>query len=213
MQPSTDDLVWYVAYGSNMAAARFSCYLRGGRPTGAGRTYRGCRDGSPPRDSTGVRLRGGIRFAGLSSVWGGGMAFYDPGLDTELAARAYLVTFAQFSDVVAQETRRPVGADLRLGDTTTPRRWPAPSQVYESVLHLGDRDERPMLTITSLQDHPAEAPSAAYLRTLLGGLGETFDWSASARASYLMAAAGVRLGWDHDALVGLCHGAGDPQEQ
>ena len=31
----TDDPVWYVAYGSNLRAARFGCYLAGGRPDGA----------------------------------------------------------------------------------------------------------------------------------------------------------------------------------
>ena len=40
----TDDPVWYVAYGSNLRAARFGCYLAGGRPDGACRTYDGCRD-------------------------------------------------------------------------------------------------------------------------------------------------------------------------
>jgi hypothetical protein len=33
----TEDLVWYVAYGSNMRAARFGCYISGGRPRGARR--------------------------------------------------------------------------------------------------------------------------------------------------------------------------------
>jgi hypothetical protein len=47
-------------------------------------------------------------------VWGGGIAFYDPAADGELAARAYLLTFGQLSDVVAQEARQPVGSDLAL---------------------------------------------------------------------------------------------------
>ena len=36
----TDDPVWYVAYGSNLRAARFTCYLAGGRPDGACRPTR-----------------------------------------------------------------------------------------------------------------------------------------------------------------------------
>ena len=74
----TDDLVWYVAYGSNMNAARFACYISGGRPRGGSRTYLGCRDQSPPRRDVGIHLGGGITFAGSSTVWGGGIAFYDP---------------------------------------------------------------------------------------------------------------------------------------
>ena len=31
--------VWYASYGSNLARDRFLCYLEGGRPKGATRTY------------------------------------------------------------------------------------------------------------------------------------------------------------------------------
>jgi hypothetical protein len=66
-------------------------------------------------------------------VWGGGIAFYDPVAHGRLAARAYLVTFGQLSDVVAQEARRPVGSDLVLGDGAD--RWPVGgSHVYETLL-------------------------------------------------------------------------------
>ncbi len=99
-----------------MRAARFGCYISGGRPSGANRTYLGCRDPSPPLRDIGIHLAGGLTFAGASRVWGGGVAFYDPHADGEIVARAYLLTFGQFSDVVAQETRRPVGNDLTLGD-------------------------------------------------------------------------------------------------
>ena len=84
-----------------------------------------------PRGATSrIRLTGGVAFAGRSSVWGGGMAFYDPHADGEMAARAYLLTFGQLSDVVAQEVRRPIGSYLALGDerpTACERRWPVPS--------------------------------------------------------------------------------------
>ena len=143
-----------------MHAARFGCYISGGRPRGARRTYLGCRDQSPPRRDVGIHLAGGLTFAGRSSVWGGGMAFYNPHADGELAARAYLLTFGQLSDVVAQEARRPVGSDLAL-DSGVDRRWPAPSHVYETLLHVDDRDGLPMLTITSLQNLEPTPPSAA----------------------------------------------------
>ena len=167
----TDDLVWYIAYGSNLHAARFNCYISGGRPPGARRTYLGCRDQSPPRQDIGIHLSGGLTFAGESTVWGGGMAFYNPHADGELAARAYLLTFGQLSDVVAQEARRPVGSDLALGSGVD-RRWAVPSQVYETVLQVGDRDGLPLFTITSLQNLEPTTPSAPYLRTMLDGLGE-----------------------------------------
>ena len=199
-----DDLVWYVAYGSNLSAARFGCYLSGGRPPGARRTYLGCRDQSPPRRDVGVHLAGGLVFAGRSTVWGGGVAFYDPHADGELAARAYLLTFGQLSDVVAQEAKRPVGS-LALGSGVD-QRWAVPSRVYETLLQVDDRDGLPMFTITSLQNLEPTPPSAAYLRTMFEGLGEAFAWTASQRARYLLRAAGVTPAWSAGRLLELCHG-------
>jgi hypothetical protein len=205
LQLATDDPVWYVAYGSNMSAARFGCYISGGRPQGARRTYLGCRDRSPPLRDVGIRLAGGLTFAGESRVWGGGIAFYHPHADGELAARAYLLTFGQLSDVVAQEARRPVGSDLMLGSGVD-RRWAVPSQVYETVLQVGDRDGLPMMTITSLQNLEPTTPSAPYLRTMLDGLGEAFGWTADERADYLLRAPGVTPAWGAGRLVELCDG-------
>ena len=205
LRPGTDDLVWYVAYGSNMRAARFNCYISGGRPRGARRTYLGCRDQSPPHRDVGIHLTGGLTFAGRSRVWGGGMAFYNPHADGEVAARAYLLTFGQLSDVVAQEARRPVGSDLAL-DSGVDRRWPVTSHVYETLLHVDDRDGLPMLTITSLQNLEPTTPSAAYLRTMLDGLGEAFGWTADERVRYLLRAPGVTPAWTAGQLLALCDG-------
>jgi hypothetical protein len=201
----TDDLVWYVAYGSNMRAARFGCYISGGRPPGANRTYLGCRDPSPPVRDIAIQLAGGLTFAGASRVWGGGVAFYNPHADGEIVARAYLLTFGQFSDVVAQETRRPVGNDLTLGDGGG-RRWTTPSRVYETLLHVDDRDGFPMVTLTSLQNLEPTTPSAPYLRTMLDGLGEVFGWSEDERVRYLLRAPGITPAWTAGELLALCDG-------
>ncbi|MGB8501837.1 hypothetical protein, partial [Mycobacterium sp.] len=47
------------------------------------------------------------------------------------------------------------------------RRWAMRSNIYETLMHVNDRDELPMLTITSLQDLEPTPPSAPYLRTML----------------------------------------------
>lgn len=202
----TDDPVWYVAYGSNLSAARFACYVSGGRPRGGSRTYLGCRDRTPPRRDVAIGLTGGVTFAGRSRVWGGGMAFYDPSADRGLAARAYLLTFGQLSDVVAQELRRPTGDDLPLGEGSG-RRWPIRARTYDTLLHVDDRDGVPMFTITSSSKLEPTAPSAPYLRTMLDGLAETFDGTAQQRADYLLAAPGVTPTWTTSQLMDLCHGA------
>jgi hypothetical protein len=199
---TTEHRVWYVAYGSNLHRARFNCYIAGGRPRGAGRTYLGCRDQSPPRKDVGIRLAGGLTFAGNSRVWTGGMAFYHPHADGHVAARAYLLTFGQLSDVVAQEIRRPVGSNLSLGGAS--RQWAMNSQTYETLLRLEDFEGLPMFTITSLRKTDATAPSAPYLRVVLDGLGEAFGWTAHARAQYLLRASGVAPAWNANRLVELC---------
>lgn len=203
---NTDDPVWYVAYGSNMRAARLRCYIEGGRPRGARRTYSGCRDRTPPRSDVGVRLSGGLFFAGESTVWGGGIALYHPDADSELAARAYLLTFGQLSDVVAQECRRAVGTDLAL-DGQGGRTWEVASNFYETLLSLGERNGVPMFTLTSLQELEPRPPSAPYVRTMLDGLGETFGWTADKRADYLIRAPGVAAAWTEAQLAALCNGA------
>ena len=186
-----------------MQAARFHCYISGGRPRGARRTYLGCRDKSPPNRDVGIRLAGGLTFAGSSTVWGGGIAFYNPHAGGELAARAYSITFGQLSDVVAQEVKRPVGSDITLTDGVD-RRWEVASDVYETLLHVGDRDGLPMFTITSLQDLQPAPPSVPYLRTMLDGLGEVFGWTVEARVRYLLRAPGVRPAWTPERLAELC---------
>ncbi|MGJ6126650.1 histone deacetylase [Mycolicibacterium sp. Y3] len=198
-RPGTADPVWYVAYGSNLCAARFHCYLAGGRPVGARRTYTGCRDQALPTESAATVLPGGLVFAGRSTVWGGGMAFYDPARGGGLAARAYLVRFGQLVDVVAQEIRHPVGSDLVPG-AEVGHGWALPSETYETLFYVDELDGLPMLTLTSLRDLEPSTPSAPYLRTVLDGLGETFGWTAEQRSDYLLGARGMAPGWTAEQL-------------
>ena len=192
--PATDDPVWYVAYASNLSAGRLRCYLQGGRPPGARRTYEGCRDPSPPTRETALTLSGDLVFAGRSSVWGGAMAFYDASTQGEIVARGYQITFGQLSDLVSQEARQPVGRDLQPGEDVG-RPWPTASSVYESVVYLGDRDGHPMFCLTSQQVLDPAPPSAAYLRTILLGLHEAFGWTPLECAHYLLRARGVSPAW------------------
>jgi len=184
----TSGLVWYVSYGSNMAAARMACYLEGGCPAGGAVTYDGARDPSPPRDSTPVELPGRVFFAGRSQVWGGGVAFYDHDTPGPAAARAYLVTEEQFSDIVAQEMRRPAGERHDLSRVLADGRHALGPGGYETVLHLGDRAGVPMLTFTAphgAADVEHTRPSPAYLDTIARGLTEAHGWDGARVAEYL----------------------------
>jgi hypothetical protein len=192
-------LVWYVAYGSNLSARRFGCYLAGGRPRGSRRAYEGCRDPSPPRRTATAWLPGRLVFGGVSRVWGGGMAFYDPRASGRVAARAYLVTHDQFADVLAQESRRPVGTPYRLGSAVDGR-LPALGGSYDTVLHLGDAEGVPRVALAAEDPPPARPPSAAYLRPILAGLGTGFGLTADQCAAYLLTAGGVHPRWDRRGL-------------
>ena len=165
-------LVWYVAYGSNLSQDRFACYVQGGQPAGARRSYPGCRDRTPPREVVGLRLPGRVRFGGLSRVWGGGLAFLDPEAgDGEVVARGYLIGTDQLDEVHSLERR------------------------YDSRSKVGDRDGLPMVALTSSEHHEPAAPSAAYLRTILTGLTDGL-LEVDAAITYLLSAPGVDLRWD-----------------
>ena len=181
--------VWYVAYGSNMSRERFSYYLRGGRPDGSERDYPGCRDTNDPADSFGLLINGGVYFAGHSSGWRAGMAFYDPHADGQVAAKAYLITAEQFVDVLAQETRRSPGMTLDLTPTLRGDRYSKGVGGYSMLVRLGEC--RGVSLVTFTRDRSAApslaAPSASYLLTMASGLREAHGWSQAQINRYLSA--------------------------
>jgi hypothetical protein len=205
--------VWYVAYGSNLGLDRFRCYLAGGTPVGGLREYPGCRDPGDPVRVTALDVPGGLVFAGESTVWGGGMAFYDAHASGRAACRAYLVTVEQFADVVAQEMRRPPGGEFArdlaglLADVESVHTMG--SGRYETVTRLGERDGAAMFTVThddvrSLEPVP---PTAAYLRWIAAGLRDAHGWDPDRVAGYLAPAPGVAGAWTRGELVDLAAAA------
>ncbi|MEU2179358.1 histone deacetylase [Streptomyces thermolilacinus] len=201
------DGVWYVAYGSNTEPGRLECYLRGGRPPGASRTYPGCRDGAAPRETRAVAVPGAVYFATRSPVWGGGRAFHDPYADGETTwARAHLVTAGQFCDIAAQEMYRDAGRDLDLAAVVREGRQVLGGGRYETVACLGFLAGRPMLTFTApwrMGAVPWRAPSAAYLRCLARGLVGAGPWGAPAVAAYLAGRPGAAGHWTRGRVLDL----------
>ncbi|MEV7330630.1 histone deacetylase [Micromonospora sp. NPDC093244] len=214
MEAVEERLVWYVAYGSNMHAARLAWYIGGGCPPGGRRTYPGCRDPRPPSRSVPVSLPGGIYFAGESRAWTGGMAFYDPQLPGLAAARAYLVTVEQFTDIAAQEMYRPAGGTGDLAPATEAaidaavadgRATLGPGR-YETLVCPGSHGGVPMLTFTA--PGPASAvrcrpPASIYLGMIARGLHESHGWPAERIADYLSARPGIVDGWSPDDVTDL----------
>ncbi|WP_076263794.1 hypothetical protein [Intrasporangium flavum] len=215
------DHVWYAAYGSNLSRDRFTHYLAGGRPPGAARGYTGARDASEPLADVPLTLEGQVYFAWDSPTWGGGIAFYDPdasgvdvvdaspdaGAASGVAARAYLVTGEQFSDVASQEMRRPVGRDLPLADLFRESRTAVlgPGR-YETLHVVGEVDAVPVVTFTASWEHASvelNPPVDAYLRTIATGLAESHGWDAPEICDYLLSRPGSAPTWTPDALADL----------
>ena len=183
---------WYVGYGSNLATSRFTGYLAG------------CRDSTPPWRWAAVEVPHRLVFARESVRWGGGgIAFLDPeptpGVRT--LGRAWLVTWAQFADVLAQECGIPVGtveAPTLLGAEYIPH----PDHWYGCAVHLGEREGWPMVTFTdavagtlALQD-----PGPAYRAVIIEGLGESHGLSVEAAAAYV----------DRNSITAAARGSGGP---
>ena len=178
------DRLWYASYGSNMAIDRLTCYLAGGCPPGATRTYPGARDPSPPLDLRPVSLPGSVYFAWTSPTWGGGIAFYDPEAPGTSYGRAYLMTLSQLSDVAAQEMHRPPGTDLDLTDVLSDGVSVIGPGRYESLHAVGSLDSLPVVTFTAggVRGFPAptlswEVQDAGNMLVTTGGNVNPFVWN------------------------------------
>lgn len=184
--------LWYVSYGSNMAADRLACYVLGGHPPGGNRAHPGARDATMPARSIPVDLPGTVYFAGESRQWGGGVAFYDHETPGAACGRGYLVTPGQFADIAAQEMHRiPQDGDPLEAVVTAPlaggRHTLGPGR-YETLVEIGTHDGVPLLTFTSPHgaDHvPHNAPTDAYVTMLRTGLRESREWDDAQVDAYL----------------------------
>lgn len=194
-----------------MHAARFEFYLKGGKPPGGRRTYPGCRDRRSPRRALPVMMPGGVYFALESAAWTGGMAFYDPGLPDEAAARAYLISAGQFADLAAQEMYRDPGSDLDvLEDVVTRGRVQVGDGRYETLVYAGDLDGAPLITFTApwrSADVDLNPPAGPYLAMLATGLHESHRWNAEQITAYLGKRPGVAGMWALEDLEELVRAA------
>ena len=151
---SLDQRVWYAAYGSNLQAKRFGCYIAGGTCSENGKTYSGCKDPSLWTDSYVEHYPGRMYFGSSSASWNGkGVAFYDPNLysATGTVMRLYNISLQQFLDVQKQEG--------------------ASAQWYGRTVYLGlGKNGLPVYTITSKAPHEKNEPDEAYLSLIRDAL-------------------------------------------
>jgi hypothetical protein len=164
--------VWYVAYGSNMCAARIRCYLRGGTPRGGRCAAPGGRDRREPSAHHRFQLPHPLLFGGPSRVWRGGPAFLDIGAAGHTEARGWRLTIGQLEDILAQENRRGAGTVrvrrhlLRRGGIAVA------GGRYGRLVPVPSPDRLPAVTFTYVARPEPRAPDPAYLDVLREGLGE-----------------------------------------
>ena len=185
-----DDVVWYVAYGSNLSFERFAVYLTGGPIpfSTTGRHQEGARDPAPPTGDQPFTLERSLLFTGSSPQWGdGGTAVVDHDHNpiTPTLARAYRIARTQFEDVLAQENRLATPVQLDLGALLA-----GPIDVanrkYGRVDLVGEIEGEPAVTLASPQQPSGLAPAdLSYLRVMAIGLAEAWGFDPRAAADYL----------------------------
>lgn len=201
--------VWYASYGSNLSEGRFLTYIEGGSPEGTDSSHPGARDKSKPIDSTPIRFEGRMHFAGTSYKWGkGGIAFMDKDTSGHSLGRAYLITFEQFKDVVAQENGKTPGTlEIDGAEALNNGRSEVGIGLYNNLVHIGDYKGSPVFTFTSsfsaseaISNAQAvggskfgatNSPSNNYLRMIGRGLEESFGMTIEEQADYLKGTLGA----------------------
>lgn len=201
--------IWYASYGSNLWEERFLCYIRGGQPEGAAKSYPGCKDKTLPMDKEEIYICSEMYFAKSSGNWdNGGVAFIKTNFDKrqQTLGRMYLITNEQFIDVVKQETNFTgeliIDFDRAISDGSLVFRegsW------YGNIIFLGNRNDHPIFTFTHQENiSPTTKPSNKYLRTIVKGIHETYDHLSTPEiVDYLISKQGVAGNNSREDLVKL----------
>lgn len=188
---------YYMSYGSNLCMDRFMCYVEGGKPERSTRTFLGCRDRTPPRESLGVVFEGSVYYANHSVQWGGGGFLFADFDEPKLSlGRVHLVTREQFSDIVAQECRFEAGGvDVDFDKILSVGHVVDKSLLYGHTVYVGTLNHLPVISFTTdfsqrdVADGHApfrlNPPSEAYDNVVHKGLVETFGLDDEQINSYM----------------------------
>lgn len=176
------DTLWYVSYGSNLFAERFSCYLAGGRAPGARWTNPGARDPSPPTGDRRIDLDHALVFGGPSHTWRGGPAYLDLVTPGHSVGRGWRITRQQFDDLVAQENKLAPGEVVTSDTLLDEGGVVVPGARYGRLVPLEPVEGEPAVTFTYIDRPQERAPDPAYVDLLQAGLVELGLDVAEARA-------------------------------
>jgi hypothetical protein len=154
----------------------------------------GARDKRPPLATVALEVPYRLYFTGASRVWGGSPAFIDIERSEvhRTLVQAYLISWNQFEDVLAQENARK-SSPIDVGELIDGAFEQIGPGRYENLLCVGERGGVPIVTFTApwtLSATTPGEPSLAYLAMLIAGLREAHELDDDAIVDYLGAAPG-----------------------
>lgn len=190
--------LWYACYGSNIKKARFLCYIQGGTPKGAIKSFPGCSDPTEPIDSRPFTIKRELYFAKESVTWnGGGIGFLKPEKDSSFKTygRIYKISLGQFKDLLKQELQVTEDVPVDLERLRCEGFFNClPEGRYGHLLHLGEIEGLPVVSFSSerfLKDE-INPPTEAYLSTIMSGLREIYDLNEEELIEYFQNLDGIK---------------------
>ena len=183
--------VWYTCYGSNLMEDRFLCYITGGTPKGAKRTYIGCRDKALPKAKDSFLIPHQLYFAKSAKTWSGGAAaFVKPKQNKEVKTfgKIYSISQNQFIDLVKQEIDTEKELEINLEKTIEQGYLDLKSNAwYNRILFLGYHKEMPVFSFTNAEflKNEINTPHPDYLEKIIAGLRETYQLTPVEIMTYL----------------------------
>lgn len=190
--------IWYACYGSNIRKARFLCYIQGGTPEGAVRSFEGCKDTTEPIDCRPFQIDRELYFAKESVTWnGGGIGFLKPAKQSNFKTfgRIYKISLGQFKDLLKQELKVKKDVPVDLDRLKCDGFFNClPEGRYGHLLHLGEIEDVPVISFSSERFLKEEInpPAEAYLSTIIRGIREIYDISDKELVDYFSNFDGIK---------------------
>jgi len=192
-----NEYIWYASYGSNISKDRFLCYIKGGKPNGSQKEYKGCTNKSLPIENEEIYIKSELYFAKKSGTWnGGGVGFIKVNFDenSETLGRMYLITKEQFVEVVKQETN--FNGELNIDFEKAIQNGNLifrENSWYGNLVYLGNQNDKPIFTFTNAKNlnNEINPPDKNYLKTIANGLKETYKIDENEIEDYLKSKSGI----------------------
>lgn len=195
---TNNDLIWYACYGSSLSYDRFLCYLEGSKAAGASRKNKAARNSQEPVDERAYFIPHALYIAQKSLMWDrGGVAFLKPTSDPKVQTwgRLYLICREQCEDIFRQDNAQ---ADAVLDWDCILNQQPSATTIgegwYNTVLHIGELEGKPIITFTSSQIHNVNSPSESYMQMFIDGLHDCYGIGKEGVKSYLKNIPGIKGG-------------------